>query len=403
MNCIAAHTGVFISSMEDWLNHISVNSVIIFIMMCFMIVGAIDRLCGNRRGYGEALEEGLRSMGVLALAMAGVIAATPVLTKICLPVITPVYRLLGADPSMFAGTLLGSDMGAYSLALETAQNSNIGVYSGLILGSMMGTTIVFTIPIALTIVKKEDRSYLGTGILCGLITIPIGCIVGGIAMRSTPYHMDMRTILINTVPVIIVGILLVTGLWIVPQKMIRGFSIFGNVITKLVTIFLVIAVFEYETSIKFPLFYLMIEPDQNGVIPLESGLLTCGKIAIVLMGAFPMVKWIEKTFARPLCRLGSKIGMNVDGVSGLLATMANNIAMFQKLDQMTSKEKLINIAFAVSASFVFGDHLGFVAGVNQEMVFPVVIGKLTAGVTALFLANVLSPILLSKMQTNSLK
>lgn len=157
-----------------------------------MIVGAIDRLCGNRRGYGEALEEGLRSMGVLALAMAGVIAATPVLTKICLSVITPVYRLLGADPSMFAGTLLGSDMGAYSLALKTAQNSNIGVYSGLILGSMMGTTIVFTIPIALTIVKKEDRSYLGTGILCGLITITIGCIVGGIAMRSTPYHMEMK-------------------------------------------------------------------------------------------------------------------------------------------------------------------------------------------------------------------
>lgn len=114
-----------------------------------------------------------------------------------------------------------------------------------------------------------------------------------------------------------------------------------------------------------------------------------------------MVKWLEKALQRPLQKLGKRIGMNANGVSGLLASMANNIAMFKKIEQMTSKEKLINIAFAVSASFVFGDHLGFTAGVNSEMVFPVVIGKLTAGVTALILANILSPILLAKIERNA--
>lgn len=54
-------------------------------------------------------------------------------------------------------------MGAYSLAMETAENSAVGIYSGFILGSMLGTTIVFTIPIALTIVNEHDRLYLGTG------------------------------------------------------------------------------------------------------------------------------------------------------------------------------------------------------------------------------------------------
>ena len=29
---------------------------------------------------------------------------------------------------------------------------------------------------------------------------------------------------------------------------------------------------------------------------LDSGLLTCGQIAIVLIGAFPMVEWITRTF-----------------------------------------------------------------------------------------------------------
>lgn len=51
---------------------------------------------------------------------------------------------------------------------------------------MMGPTIVFTIPVALGIIKKEDRPYLGAGVLAGMITIPIGCIVGGLVMNMTP-------------------------------------------------------------------------------------------------------------------------------------------------------------------------------------------------------------------------
>jgi ethanolamine transporter len=69
------------------------------------------------------------------------------------------------------------------------------------------------------------------------------------------------------------------------------------------------------------------------------------------------------------------------------------------MDQMDPKGKLLNVAFAVSAAFVFGDHLGFTAGVNKEMIFPVIVGKLVAGVTALILANILSPKLLSKIKT----
>ena len=65
---------------------------------------------------------------------------------------------------------------------------------------------------------------------------------------------------------------------------------------------------------------------------------------------------------------------------------------------MNAKGKLLNIAFAVSAAFVFGDHLGFAAGVNSEMIFPVIVGKLVAGVTALLLANLLAPKLLSKVE-----
>lgn len=394
------NVGVFTESIQGWISGLSINSVIIFIMMIFMIVGAIDKIRGNKLGYGEQFEEGFNAMGPLAIAMAGVVAAAPVLAILLKPIIVPIYTLLGADPSMFATTLLACDMGGYPLAMQLAGNETIGNFSGLILGTMMGPTLVFTIPVALSIIKKQDRPFLGAGILAGMITIPIGCIAGGLVMNMTPYKIGIGEILINLIPVIIIAGLIVIGLWFIPDKMIRGFNKFGTGVTVVITVFTAIAVFEYQTGIKFPLLNIMVEPDAEGAIPLESGLLVCGQIAIVLIGAFPMVRWITKTFGKALNAIGEKLGMDENGSTGLVATLANNIAMFNIMDKMNPKGKLLNVAFAVSAAFVFGDHLGFTAGVNSEMIFPVIVGKLVAGITALILANILAPKLLSKIQTS---
>ena len=393
---------VFTDSVSEWISNLSVNSVIIFIMMIFMIVGAVDKIRGNKLGYGEQFDEGFHAMGPLAVAMAGVVAAAPVLAIILKPIIVPLYQLVGADASMFATTLLACDMGGYPLAMQMAGNEAIGNFSGLILGTMMGPTIVFTIPVALSIIKKEDRSFLGAGILAGLITIPLGCIAGGLVMNLvTPYKIGFTTILVNLIPVIIIAALIVLGLWFVPQKMINGFNKFGTGVTVVITFFTAIAIFEYQTGIKFPLMNLMVEPDAEGIIPLESGLLVCGQIAIVLVGAFPMVKWITKTFAKPLEKIGGKLGMNEAGCAGVIANLANNIAMFNIMKDMNPKAKVLNVAFAVSAAFVFGDHLGFTAGVNSDMIFPVIVGKLVAGITALILANVLAPMLIAKVSSAS--
>ena len=366
-----------------------------------MIVGAVDKIRGNKKGYGEQFEEGFYAMGPLAIAMAGVVAAAPVLAIILKPVIVPVYELFGADASMFATTLLACDMGGYPLAMNLAADENIGNFAGLILGTMMGPTIVFTIPVALSIIKKEDRPFLGAGILAGLITVPLGCIAGGLVMNMTPYKISIGSILVNLIPVIIIAGLIIVGLWFIPQKMISGFNKFGTGVTVVITFFTAVAVFEYQTGIKFPLMNIMVEPDADGAIPLESGLLVCGQISIVLIGAFPMVKWITDTFSKPLEKIGEKMGMNDAGSTGLIATLANNIAMFNIMKDMNAKGKILNVAFAVSAAFVFGDHLGFTAGVNNSMIFPVIVGKLTAGITALILANLMSPMLLAKVQSSS--
>jgi len=389
---------VFTDSVKEWIGGLSINGVIMMIMMIFMIIGAIDRMMGNKKGYGEQWESGFLAMGDLAMAMAGVVAAAPVLALILRPIIAPVYTLVGADTSMFATTLLACDMGGYPLAMQLAADEAIGNFAGLILGTMMGPTIVFTIPVALGIIKKEDRGYLGAGTLAGMITIPIGCIAGGLVMNMTPYKISIVRVLQNLIPVIIVAGLIVAGLWFVPAKMINGFNVFGNGVTIVITFFTAIAVFEYQTGIKFPLMNIMVEPDADGVIPLESGLLVCGQIAITLIGAFPMVLWIQRTFKGPLSAVGKALGMNDQATTGMIANLANNIAMFNILGDMDPKGKLLNCAFAVSAAFVFGDHLGFTAGANKEMIFPMIVGKLAAGITAIIVANILSPVLLKKVE-----
>lgn len=390
---------VFTASARAWLEGLSVNSVILLIMMIFMVVGAVDKLRGNKLGYGEEFEEGFRAMGPLALAMVGVVAAAPVLAAVLGPLVAPLYRLLGADGAMFAGTLLACDMGGYPLAMQLAESEAVGHFSGLLLGSMMGATLVFTLPVALGIIAPEDRPYLGAGVLAGVITIPLGCVAGGLVMGAMGYELDLLTILRNLIPVILIAALIVLGLWFAPAKMIAGFSAFGKGITAIITIFTAIAVFQYQTGLRFPLFDRMVEAeDGTGLVPLEEGLLVCGQIAVVLIGAFPMVKFITRRFGGILERLGRKLGMNSAGSTGFVATLANNIAMFNLFGQMNEKSKLLNVAFAVGASFVFGDHLGFVAGIEENMIFPMMVGKLVAGISALILCNALSGTLLSKLK-----
>ena len=392
---------VFTESIKAWFSNISINSVIMMIMMIFMLVGAIDKIRGNKHGYGEKFEEGFNAIGPLALSMAGVVAAAPVLAKILGPIITPIYTAIGADASMFATTLLACDMGGYPLAMQLAANESIGSFAGLILGTMMGPTIVFTIPVALGIISKEDRDYLGAGVLAGMITIPLGCIAGGLAMNAmTGYHLSFTQILINLVPVIVIAALIVLGLWFAPAKMISGFNVFGTGVTIVITALTAIAVFQQITGIMFPLFYVMSTPDAvTGTTPLNDGLLVCGQIGIVLIGAFPMVEWITRTFGGALSKVGNLLGMNDKASAGMVANLANNIAMFNIMGEMDPKGKLLNVAFAVSAAFVFGDHLGFTAGVDQSMVTPVIIGKLVAGITALIVANLLASKLLAKIDS----
>ena len=53
---------------------------------------------------------------------------------------------------------------------------------------------------------------------------------------------------------------------------------------------------------------------------------------------------------------------------------------------MNRRGKVVNIAFAVSAAYVFGDHLGYTAGFAPQMLGAMIVGKLVGGVSAIAVA-----------------
>jgi len=367
--------------MKIWEEYkMGIDKIIIIIMTIFMAIGGIDKIFGNKLGYGEKFEEGIMAMGSLAVAMVGIISLAPVLGNILTPIVGPIYSALGADPAMFATTLLANDMGGAPLALGMAKNPEAGRLAAFILGSMMGPTIVFTIPVALGIIEKDDKPFLAKGILAGITTIPLGVLAGGLVAGY-----PIGLILVNLIPIIIVAALIILGLVFMPEKMTKGFAIFGQAVVTIITIGLVAAIIQELTG-------FVVIP---GMAPIKDGLGTVGAIAIVLAGAYPLVHFITKVFGKPLEVLGKSLGMNEAGAAGLVATLANNIPMFGILKDMDANGKVMNIAFAVSAAFVFGDHLGFTAGFElngerfTQMIFPMIVGKLVAGVTAIVVAKIL--------------
>lgn len=349
----------------------SFHEILIAVMAAFAVAGAIDRIFGNRWGLGKEFEEGILAMGSLALAMVGIVCLAPVLAGLLRPVIVPVFAFLGADPAMFAGTILACDMGGGALAVELAASHPAAMLGGVLTGSMLGATVVFTIPVAMGILEEKDRPVMAQGILCGIVTIPLGVLAGGLT-AGFPIGMVLR----NLIPIVIIAALIALGLWRAENAMVRGFEVFGKLVVAVVTVGLAAAIVEALTG-------FVIIP---GMAPISEGFETVGTIAIVLAGAFPLVFVITKLLRKPLMAAGRWLGINDAAAAGLIASLANSIATFGMVKDMNRRGKVVNIAFAVSAAFVFGDHLGFTAGFAPEMIGPMIVGKLVGGVSAIAVA-----------------
>lgn len=351
----------------------SFSEILMWIMAIGALIGGIDKIIGNKFGLGEKFEEGFNAMGALALGMVGMVCLSPVLSNVIAPIISPILSAIGSDPAIF-GSILPNDTGGYSLALSLAQNQEAGLYSGLIVASMLGSTVTFSIPVGLNLIAKKETPYFAKGLVIGMITIPIGSIVGGL---MAGYNAMM--VIMNTIPVFIIAVILIIGLKFAPNKTMKGCLYFGNVVVVVITVGLVAAAFEYMTGI-------VLIP---GMAPIEEAMNMIGTIAVVLLGTFPVLHLLTKILDKPLTAIGTKIGMDAVSTAGMIFSMANSIPVFKTMSDMTSKGKIINIAWMVCVAGALGDHLGFTAGVHPEAILPVVLSKIIGGIVAVILTLVL--------------
>ena len=373
---------------------ISGTQIILWIMAAFSILGTIDRILPQKykRGYGEAFERGIQTTGPLILSMAATYAIAPSLAALLKPIVTPICAAIGTDPGVFPGMLLAADMGGYPLAVEMAGSKALGDFGGLVLGTMMGSTIVFTIPVFLPMIAKEDTDVFSLGILCGLLTIPLGAIAAGLWMGLSAY-----VILVNLLPLVVLAMPIALGLLFCKNGTIRVFCVFGRIVSVVLALLLGVAVFQSITGIALPVFGAMQTVGPGTTISrLDEGLLVCARIGLMLTGAFPLMRFLEKHLSRVLQRIGAKAGISSTAVLGMIANLANSLAMIQLFPEMDRRGKLYNIAFTVSASFLIGDHLAFTASVEPEMTIPMLVGKTVAGIAAVLLAAILAPRILEK-------
>ena len=344
-------------------------SVISWIMAIFAIIGAIDRIIGNKLGLGQEFEKGIYILGTMMMSMVGMIVLAPVIAELLKPVTSVMTGLL--DPSIMPAMLFANDMGGASLSTSMANNELLGKFNGLVVSTMMGCTLTFTIPYAVGVVPKEKHKNMFLGILCGMTTIPIGCFIGGLVL-NVPFVL----LVVDLLPIIVLSGLIVFGLIKFPNVCVKIFSVLGFIIKVMVTVGLVVGIFEFLTGVKLIPF----------VAPLSEGTDIIINATCVMAGAFPLIKIISFILTKPLTAFGKLLGVNNTSAVGFISSLATNVTTFGIMQDMDDKGIIYNSAFSVSASFVFAGHLAFTLAYSADCVPAVIVSKLIAGVTSILVA-----------------
>lgn len=342
------------------------NEVLMVIMAAGAVLGGVDRLRGNKWGYGDKFETGFMLLGSMALSMAGMICLAPVLADWLGRVIVPLYQLIGVDPAMF-GTLLATDMGGYQLAKELAQDPRIGSYAGLVVASVFGCTLVFTVPVGMGLIPKSDRPFFARGVMVGLAAMPVGLVSSGLLCG-----LGIASCLRQNLPVFALAALLLIGLRAAPGAMIKGFCLLSEGIRWVVTIGLVLAAVQSMTGWRLV----------PGMAPIEEAMGTVSSIGVVLLGSLPAAELLRRKLMRPFAWLGERLGLKPQSLTGMLMGMVSALPTLSMYQDMDDRGKVAAAAFLVNGTSLLGAHIGFVLSTEPHMLLPMVTVKLAGAVTA---------------------
>lgn len=336
------------------------------------LIGGADHILGNRFGLGARFEEAFRLLGSIGLSMAGILCLAPLLSAGLGKLVVPLFRGFGFDPGVF-GSILAIDMGGYQMAMDLAEDPQIGRFAGIIVSAVFGCTIVFTIPVGMGTMGEADRPFFTRGILLGLASMPIGILSGGMVSG-----LKLTAILWHCLPVFLVSAGLFAGLLKQPEGMIRGFRKFAALIQKLSTFGLMVGAIQYMTGHSL----------LPGLIPLKEAMEVVCSIAIVMLGSMPLAQLLQQLLRRPFCWIGSHTGLNQDSTTGILIGVVSVVPALAMVPRMDERGKVVLGAFVVCGASAFAAHLGFTLSAEPQLAAALLTAKLVGGLAGIGIALV---------------
>ena len=349
-------------------------SPITIVILIFSVLGAVDWLFGGKLGLGKEFEKAFSLFCPMALSMLGMIVAAPAIGVWLSPLFEKFYIAFGIDPSIIPASLFANDMGGMTLAKAVCRDASVGNFNAFIVSSMMGCVISFTIPFALGLVKKEQHKELFFGLLCGMVTVPIGCFVSGLMCGLKP-----AALVENLLPLLLLSAVVGVGLVFIPKVCIACFTGFGFVMKTIALIGLVCSMYTFLSK-------QTVSPHFD---TFENAAFICVNACVTISGALPFMAVAAKVLNKPLSALGRKLGINAVSALAFLGNLVTNASTFGMMDKMDKKGTVLNSAFAVSAAFTFGGHLAFTTAFDASYVPAMIVGKLVSGVCAIALAAIL--------------
>jgi hypothetical protein len=182
--------------------------------------------------------------------------------------------LFGIDPSVIPASLFANDMGGMSIALSICKSESIGGFNAFIVSSMLGCVISFTIPFSIGIVKREQHKELFFGLLCGIVTVPVGCFVAGLVCG-----LGAAALLLNLLPLVLISLILGALLIFLPRICMKCFAVFGAFMRVLGVVGLAVAIFTFLTKIQLSPYF----------DSLENAAFICVNACVTLSGMLPLM------------------------------------------------------------------------------------------------------------------
>lgn len=332
----------------------------ILIMLILCLIGLIDKILNNKLGLVAAFDKGMDSMGGIAMSMIGFYCIAITLIQNNVDVITKISADSSLDPSIVVGSILAPDMGGFSI-VSGLGNSTFLIFSGVILTATLGQTISFQLPIFLVSLKKEDLNPFISGLVYGILSLPI-------ILVAVAWYLQIPNLLINLLPIIILCVILVIALYVSYDKTIFVLTLFGYLI-RIISILLF-------GMVVLQLFFDTLPFTTTALI--SDAMVIVLRMCIVVCGSMILSDLIIKRFSRMIFMIGQKLGVNSASV-GLLLSLGTSIAMIPLFSQMDRKGKMMNAAFSVR-----GGQLGFISSVvDGNGVIIYMISKIIAGLLAI--------------------